>query len=844
MACQNILRFGLATVLQGVGSGLTGIFVAKLIETVQMIGFGNDEGGFLHVAEAAPGWRRMASVCVGGIFGAVSWYCLRGATPHFVPVSDSMDFGTKMPPVVTIINAIIQDTCVALGGSFGREAAPREIAAMWGGVVGDALHVTSEQRRVLVACGTGAGLAAVYSVPISGALYTIEHILDWDMSPEAVIPAIATSAIATVVTFWTVTTNGLYDVPNFSYAWPNCMLCIWAVIIGPIVGVAAAFFCKLVAAARQFRPSGRLPAHFDEAPVGHSVKLALPGRTIGRTTLSCHHVDLKVVSKTSKAVTVALEGETETLSLSKVEWDFAAPVGRRDWTILIGMPAAFFVLALLSVDFPALLGNGRALTIVSMQLWRPLQVLFVLFFLKAFVTAAAIGSGADGGTLTPSVALGATLGVVVGSICIRALCCVGFASDVDEASAMIGIADGSDDTLGIMAVVAASGFLAAAMKSPATGLWLLVEFSAQGVRREDIVKLFYLDPSGLVASKLAVGALVPCSICVFLAMYSFRFASGIRFQHVVPVPPVQEPLLEGRTSQDGDESVCHSNDDLDLDPHHVQEHQVTSSFLHLRRVSSTQSMLSRRRHSSASIDRRAPSMISGEFDGRSHIADDLDLGHEFDAQTWDSSCSVKSGGFFCFQGGLLLNTVATVGFAAAQPRLGSCTTIVSLCGVGVATASGALGWYFWWRKHDDGIVGGANRAPLGEPMLPGDQGGAGTSKGHDVSMSFRRQCSDAAFCAFCSLGGAAVPAVPWLLQIYNENPEFVVILSSAACAIVASTFVAAQDAQVPFGTIGAPPNTGKRPRAVARQAMVTSVVALLPLGIGLACGRVSLLPLT
>lgn len=49
-----------------------------------------------------------------------------------------------------------------------------------------------------MACGAGAGLAAVYSVPISGALYTIEHVLSWDISPAAVLPAIATSVIATV----------------------------------------------------------------------------------------------------------------------------------------------------------------------------------------------------------------------------------------------------------------------------------------------------------------------------------------------------------------------------------------------------------------------------------------------------------------------------------------------------------------------------------------------------------------------------------------------------------------------------------------------------------------------
>ena len=53
-----------------------------------------------------------------------------------------------MPPVATLLNSVVQDVVVALGGSFGREAAPREIAAMWGGLVSELLQVTKEQRKV------------------------------------------------------------------------------------------------------------------------------------------------------------------------------------------------------------------------------------------------------------------------------------------------------------------------------------------------------------------------------------------------------------------------------------------------------------------------------------------------------------------------------------------------------------------------------------------------------------------------------------------------------------------------------------------------------------------------
>merc|ERR1719171_778747 len=97
------------------------------------------------------------------------------------------------------MNSIVQTICVTLGGSFGREAAPREVAAMLGGRVADAFALSAPDRRVFVACGTGAALAAVYSVPISGVFYILEHILAWDVSLTTVLIAITTSLVATAV---------------------------------------------------------------------------------------------------------------------------------------------------------------------------------------------------------------------------------------------------------------------------------------------------------------------------------------------------------------------------------------------------------------------------------------------------------------------------------------------------------------------------------------------------------------------------------------------------------------------------------------------------------------------
>ncbi|CAK9016087.1 unnamed protein product [Durusdinium trenchii] len=404
----------LATLLHGVGSGAVGIFIAHLIRKVQILGFGYDHGGFLEIALESNTWRRMACVLSGGLIGAVAWFWLRGRRVYLVTVEESLK-GAKMPPVATLMNAMVQDIVVALGGSFGREAAPREIAAMWGGWVGDAFGVTKEQRKVLVACGAGAGLAAVYSVPISGALYTIEHVLNWDISPSAVLPAIVTSLIATVVTSSTVETHGLYSMPRYSYEWPNWQVCLWALLVGPIAGLGASAFRRFVKFVEGYKPLGRFPVEFHTVKLNDEVWITKDNKdgSIERVLMKVVHIK-KNESITVRAAEADEEyGEEE--EIREEDWDDSAHAeGGRDWTIFIFMPLAFLVLALLSRNYPSLLGNGRALAEIAMQRQRSTPFLAMLLLLKALMTAAAIGSGAAGGTLTPSVALGATLGAVLG----------------------------------------------------------------------------------------------------------------------------------------------------------------------------------------------------------------------------------------------------------------------------------------------------------------------------------------------------------------------------------------------------------------------------------------------
>jgi CIC family chloride channel protein len=93
---------------------------------------------------------------------------------------------------------VIQVTSVGLGASIGKEVAPRELSAMAGSKLVGWFRIDARWSMILVASAAGAGLAAVYNVPLAGALFAIEILLA-RFSAGAAVVALSISAIATVV---------------------------------------------------------------------------------------------------------------------------------------------------------------------------------------------------------------------------------------------------------------------------------------------------------------------------------------------------------------------------------------------------------------------------------------------------------------------------------------------------------------------------------------------------------------------------------------------------------------------------------------------------------------------
>ncbi len=198
----------------------------------------------------------MLSLLIGGCIAGVGWYLLRRYTKGEKSEIDDVLWGGdgKLSFRRSLGTSIISEIVIGMGASIGREAAPKLMGGASASVLAGWGNLTTPQRRLLVACGGGAGLAAVYNVPLGGAILTAE-VLIGSLSLPIVLPALACSFIATLTAWLYLPTHATYvDIPAYHF---NVRLLVWSLIAGLLIGVFAAGYIRLVAWVSYHQMTGR-----------------------------------------------------------------------------------------------------------------------------------------------------------------------------------------------------------------------------------------------------------------------------------------------------------------------------------------------------------------------------------------------------------------------------------------------------------------------------------------------------------------------------------------------------------------------------------------------------------
>jgi CIC family chloride channel protein len=225
------------TLVTGVLTAIAGVALIALLRAVEQRVWPG--GSALEVAfSAASPLHRIGALVLAGVLTTAVRLVLRRA---YASPDGILALLWERAGIIslhkTLARSVLAAVDVGLGAALGREGPLKEI----GGAIASRLAVGANlglgHRRLLVACGTAAGLAAAYNVPLGGAVFGLEVLLG-RIEIELVGPMLVCCAVATTISRWLLGDQPTFHIPAYQLGGP--VLLVQSLLFGAALGAVAA----------------------------------------------------------------------------------------------------------------------------------------------------------------------------------------------------------------------------------------------------------------------------------------------------------------------------------------------------------------------------------------------------------------------------------------------------------------------------------------------------------------------------------------------------------------------------------------------------------------------------
>jgi CIC family chloride channel protein len=190
-------------------------------------------------------WVILVPVAGGIVVGLMAKYGTPKIKGHGIP--EAMEAvlinRSRIAPRVAILKPISAAIAIGTGGPFGAEGPIIQTGGAIGSLVGQVLHTTAVERKVLLACGAAAGMSATFNTPIAGVILAIELLL-FEFKSRSFIPLVIASTLATAVHMQLLGPGPMFRVSALDFAIPRGLP--FYLVLGLICGLAATGFSKLL----------------------------------------------------------------------------------------------------------------------------------------------------------------------------------------------------------------------------------------------------------------------------------------------------------------------------------------------------------------------------------------------------------------------------------------------------------------------------------------------------------------------------------------------------------------------------------------------------------------------
>lgn len=195
----RLVRVSLLAMLIGVLAGIAAKLLDALIGLVTNLAFyGRISPEIVSPLASQLGALIIFVPALGGLLiGLMAKYGTPLVRGHGIP--EAMEAvllnKSRIPARAALLKPISAAISIGSGQPFGAEGPIIQTGASIGSLLGQMLHTTTAERKVLLACGSAAGLAAIFGTPIAAVIFAIELLL-FEFRTRSFIPLALASVIA------------------------------------------------------------------------------------------------------------------------------------------------------------------------------------------------------------------------------------------------------------------------------------------------------------------------------------------------------------------------------------------------------------------------------------------------------------------------------------------------------------------------------------------------------------------------------------------------------------------------------------------------------------------------
>ena len=214
------------------------------------------------------GWWMILIPVIGGVLiGFMAKYGSEKIRGHGIPEAMEAVLTTRsrIEAKVAFLKPLSAAIGIGTGGPFGAEGPIIQTGGAFGSLIGQFLSTTAAERKVMLACGGGAGLAATFNAPITGVLLALELLL-FEFRTRSFIPVVIASTMAVAIRRLLFGGGAMFEIGNVDYNFLPGLP--YYIALGLLCGLAAVAFTRTLERLEDFFDHLKVVPNFLHPAVG------------------------------------------------------------------------------------------------------------------------------------------------------------------------------------------------------------------------------------------------------------------------------------------------------------------------------------------------------------------------------------------------------------------------------------------------------------------------------------------------------------------------------------------------------------------------------------------------